>query len=73
MCSLSPVSPPLRRKAVCKQTDSFFQFLFPAMVFILIVFRCGIFVSGDQLKRPFGVVLVATWFLGDNLELRSFD
>ena len=41
----------------------FFQFLFPAMVFILIVFRCGIFVSGDQLKRPFGVVLVATWLL----------
>ena len=41
----------------------FFQFLFPAMVFILIVFRCGIFVSGDQLKRPFGVVLVGTWLL----------
>ncbi|MCY3553319.1 MAG: sodium:calcium antiporter [Candidatus Poribacteria bacterium] len=41
----------------------FFQFLFPAMLFILIVFRCGIFVSGDQLKRPFGVVLVATWLL----------
>ena len=39
----------------------FFQFLFPAMLFILIVFRCGIFVSGSQLKRPFGVVLVATW------------
>lgn len=41
----------------------FFQFLFPAMLFILLVFRCGIFVSGDQLKRPFGVVLVATWLL----------
>ena len=41
----------------------FFQFLFPAMLFILIVFRCGIFVSGDQLKRPFGVVLVGTWIL----------
>ena len=39
----------------------FFQFLFPAMLFILIVFRCGIFVSGSQLKRPFGVVLVGTW------------
>ena len=39
----------------------FFQFLFPAMLFILIVFRCGIFVSGNQLKRPFGVVLVCTW------------
>ena len=41
----------------------FFQFLFPAMLFILIVFRCGIFVSGDQLKRPFGIVLVGTWIL----------
>ena len=41
----------------------FFQFLFPAMLFILIVFRCGIFVSGDQLKRPFGVVLVGTWLV----------
>ena len=41
----------------------FFQFLFPSMVFILLVFRCGILVSGDQLKRPFGVVLVATWVL----------
>ena len=46
-----------------KAEAQFFQFLFPAMVFILIVFRCGIFVSGDQLKRPFGVVLVATWLL----------
>ena len=41
----------------------FFQFLFPAMLFILIVFRIGIFVSGDQLKRPFGIVLVGTWLL----------
>lgn len=46
-----------------KAEVQFFQFLFPAMLFILIVFRCGIFVSGDQLKRPFGVVLVATWIL----------
>ncbi len=46
-----------------KAEVQFFQFLFPAMLFILIVFRCGIFVSGDQLKRPFGVVLVATWLL----------
>ena len=46
------------------QADAqFFQFLFPAMVFILIIFRCGIFVSGDQLKRPFGIVLVGTWLL----------
>lgn len=44
-------------------SGKFFQFLFPAMIFILIVFRIGIFVSGSQLKRPFGVVLVATYIL----------
>lgn len=46
-----------------KADGQFFQFLFPAMLFILIVFRCGIFVSGDQLKRPFGFVLVGTWLV----------
>ena len=44
-------------------SGKFFQFLFPAMVVILIVFRCGVFVSGSQLKRPFGVVLVGTYIL----------
>lgn len=44
-------------------SPQFFQFLFPAMVIILIVFRIGIFVSGSQLKRPFGVVLVGTYIL----------
>lgn len=44
-------------------TAKFFQFLFPAMVIILIVFRIGIFVSGSQLKRPFGFVLVGTYIL----------
>ena len=44
-------------------SGKFFQFLFPAMVFILIVFRIGIFVSGNQLKRTFGIVLVATYIL----------
>ncbi|RKU30745.1 sodium:calcium antiporter [Candidatus Poribacteria bacterium] len=46
-----------------KASPQFFQFLFPAMVFILIVFRIGIFVSGSQLKRPFGFVLVGTYIL----------
>lgn len=41
----------------------FFLFAFPAMLFILIVFRYGIFVSGTQLKRPFGVVLVVVWLI----------
>ena len=31
------------------------------MLFILVVFRVGIFTSGDTLKRPFGVVLIATY------------
>lgn len=39
----------------------FFQFLFPAMLFVLIVFRCGIHLSVESLKRPLGVVLVTAW------------
>jgi cation:H+ antiporter len=42
-------------------SDHFFRILFPAMLFILVVFRVGIFTSGDTLKRPFGVVLIATY------------
>ena len=41
----------------------FFQFLFPAMLFVLIVFRFGIHLSVDYLKRPLGVVLVSAWLL----------
>lgn len=39
----------------------FFQFLFPAMLIILVVFRVGIFTSGASLKRPFGLVLLAVY------------
>ena len=39
----------------------FFQFLFPAMLFVLIVFRFGIHLSVGFLKRPLGVVLVSAW------------
>ena len=39
----------------------FFQFLFPAMLFVLIVFRFGIHLSVGYLKRPLGVVLVSAW------------
>ncbi|MCE2393881.1 calcium/sodium antiporter [Candidatus Poribacteria bacterium] len=39
----------------------FFRLLFPLMLFILVVFRVGIFVSGDSLKRPFGVILIAAY------------
>ncbi len=41
----------------------FFQLLFPAMLFILIAFRIGIFCSGDQLKRPFGIILLGIYLL----------
>ena len=41
----------------------FFKLLFPLMLFILVVFRVGIFVSGDTLKRPFGVVLIGAYVL----------
>ncbi len=39
----------------------FFQVLFPAMVFVLLVFRIGVVVSGDAMRRPFGVVLLAAY------------
>lgn len=41
----------------------FFKLLFPLMLFILVVFRVGIFASGDRLKRPFGVILIAAYIL----------
>ena len=39
----------------------FFLVLFPVMLFILITFRIGIFVSGDWMKRPFGFTLLAAY------------
>jgi cation:H+ antiporter len=52
----------------------FFLVLYPIMVFILLVFRIGIAFSGDYMKRPFGLVLLAAYgvylvvgFLGRNL------
>ena len=41
----------------------FFRLLFPTMLFILIVFRVGVFISGDKLKRPFGVILIGAYIL----------
>jgi cation:H+ antiporter len=41
----------------------FFRILFPAMLFVLVVFRIGIFTSGTQLKRPFGVVLIGAYLI----------
>ena len=39
----------------------FFRILFPLMLFILVVFRVGIFFSGDRLKRPFGGILIGAY------------
>ncbi|MBT4867722.1 MAG: sodium:calcium antiporter [Planctomycetaceae bacterium] len=39
----------------------FFQLMFPFMLGILLLFRIGIFLSGDYLKRPFGLVLLALY------------
>jgi cation:H+ antiporter len=39
----------------------FFRLLFPAMLVVLVVFRCGIFLSGSTLKRPFGVMLIGMY------------
>jgi cation:H+ antiporter len=41
----------------------FFRFLFPAMLFVLIIFRIGIFTSGATMRRPFGVVLLGVYLL----------
>lgn len=44
-------------------SSHFFFILFPAMAFILLVFRVGIFYSGDHLQRRFGCVLLGTYLL----------
>ncbi|AEE17562.1 calcium/sodium antiporter [Treponema brennaborense] len=40
---------------------NFFRILFPAMLFVLIVFRCGVLFSKNSLKRPVGFVLLAAY------------
>ena len=42
---------------------NFFRLLFPTMLFILIVFRVGVFASGDKLKRPFGAILIGVYII----------
>jgi len=41
----------------------FFVLLFPVMLFILLVFRAGIFFSREHLRRPFGFVLLGAYAL----------
>jgi len=40
---------------------NFFTVLYPAMLFILIIFRVGVFASKDVLRRGFGFVLIAAY------------
>lgn len=42
--------------------SSFFWPAFPAMLFVLIVFRTGIYVCRTQLTRRFGVILLSAYF-----------
>lgn len=39
----------------------FFVFLFPAMLFLLIVFRVGVYVNQTHLRRPFGILLLVIY------------
>ena len=39
----------------------FFIVLFPVMIFVLLVFRVGIVFSGDSMRKPFGLVLLAAY------------
>jgi cation:H+ antiporter len=39
----------------------FFLVLFPAMLFVLAVFRVGIYFSGKEMRRPFGYVLLGAY------------
>jgi cation:H+ antiporter len=41
----------------------FFTVLFPAMLFILIIFRVGVYFSKEKLQRPFGAILLGTYVL----------
>lgn len=41
----------------------FFQFLFPAMLFLLVIFRVGVFVCGSHLSRRFGGLLVGGYLV----------
>ena len=45
----------------------FFQFLFPAMLGVLIVFRVGTLVCPERLPRPFGVVLLVVYVIAIGL------
>jgi len=41
----------------------FFYVFFPGMLFVLFVFRIGIYMSGSHMKAGFGYVLLGTWLI----------
>ena len=41
----------------------FFTLYFPSMLLVLLVFRIGIFASGERLKRGFGAVMLSTYLV----------
>lgn len=41
----------------------FFTLYFPGMLFVLLVFRVGTYISKTHLKRPFGLVLLASYLI----------
>lgn len=41
--------------------SNFFTVLYPAMLAILLIFRLGVFVSGDTLRRSFGFILLGAY------------
>ncbi|KPU27531.1 sodium:calcium antiporter [Caloranaerobacter sp. TR13] len=42
-------------------TPDFFKLYFPAMIFILTIFRLGTILSKDKLRRSFGLILLLTY------------
>ncbi len=42
-------------------SPSFFRVLLPGMLLVLIVFRVGVSLSGDRMKRPLGAVLLVVY------------
>jgi cation:H+ antiporter len=41
----------------------FYKVMFPAMFFVLVVFRLAVMFSGDRLKRSYGLVLLAAYLV----------
>ena len=42
---------------------SFFIFFFPAMIFVLLVFRASVYFSKEKIGRPYGIILLLAYVL----------